>query len=162
MKIKFIQIILTSLIGVSSQAQLLVPGIKPTRSIIDPAMIIQFGGQKLEILPNLRAIRKDLNTYTILNANVSEAISKENLGVAYSYAIKSNILLNGEISIKLRDGYTASALTAISTNAKILISPDIYIITASTPQDLVKWVNLLQTLPSVQWIEPFTIKARLE
>ena len=158
---KLIQIIFISLIGLSSHAQLVVPEVKPVRPITDASMIIQFGGQKLEVLPSLRAIRQDSGVYTIFDSDASEAIRTEKLGVAYSYAVASNVLFNGEISVKLKPGFSASTLGGVGSGLNVLVSPDIYVMTVTTPHDLVRWVNLLQAQPSVQWVEPFIVKARV-
>ena len=161
MKKELCLIIVSNLIGFASYAQLTPPEVRPIRPITDASMVIQFGGQKMEILPSLRAIRNESGTYTITNSDPSVTISNEKLGIAYSYSIASNILFNGEISIKLRPGYDASTLEKKGVVLNVLISPDLYVTTVTTPQDLVKWTNLLQAESSVQWVEPNIIKARL-
>ena len=161
MKKKLSLIILCNLIALASYAQLAPPEVRPVRPIVDASMVIQFGGQKMEVLPNLRAIRNESGAYTVTNSDTSVTISNEKLGVAYSYSIASNILFNGEISIKLKPGYDASILEKKGLVLNVLISPDLYVTTVTTPQDLVKWTNLLQAESSVQWVEPNIIKARL-
>ena len=160
MKKQVLSTILIGLSAFSSYAQLVAPEAKPVRPITDALMVIQFGGQKLEVLPSIRATRKNSGPYSIVNTEPLEVISNEKLGVAYSYAVASNVLFNGEISIKFKPGYALSSLGGVGTSFKLLVSPDIYVMTVTTPADLVKWVNLLQAQPSIQWVEPFTIKAR--
>jgi len=160
MKKQILFTILISLCGFSSFAQLFAPEAKPVRPITNALMVVQFGGQKMEVLPSVRATKKDSGSYSIVNTEPSEIIVNEKLGVAYSYAVSSNILFNGEISIKIKQGYSISNLGGLSTTFKLLVAPDIYVMTVTTPADLVKWINLLQAQPSIQWVEPFTIKAR--
>ena len=160
MKKEFFTIVVIGLIGFSSYAQLVAPEVKPVRPIKDASMVIQFGGQKLEVLPNIRATRKDSGPFSIVNSDSLEVIANEKLGVAYSYAVASNVLFNGEISIKFKPGYAVSSLGGMGTSFKLLLSPDIYVMTVTTPADLVRWVNLLQAQSSIQWVEPFIIKGR--
>lgn len=161
MRINYIFCLMLGLSWPFSNAQPVLPEVKPARTIIDPAMVIQFGGQKIEVLQNIRAIRQESGAYSVVDSDASENIGKNKLGVAYSYTIGSNILFNGEISIKMKSGNTSASLGGTGSGLKLLIPPDIYVKVVDTPQDLVKWVNLLQAQPSVEWVEPFTIRARL-
>jgi hypothetical protein len=161
MKNKLLKIVLVCFISELAHAQLNVPDVKSFRPVLNAAMVIQVGGQKLEVLPNSRAVQIGSAMYSITNSDSSENITKDRLGVAYSYAINSNILLNGEITIKLKNGNTVSSLGSLGTGLKSLVPPSVFVMNANTPSDLVRWVNLLQAHPAVEWVEPFTVKARV-
>ena len=161
MKNRLLKIFLICIVSELAHAQLIVPDVEPVRPVLNTAMVIQVGGQKLEVLPNSRAVQIGSAMYSITNSDSSENITKDRLGVAYSYAINSNILLNGEITIKLKNGNTASSLAGLGTGLKLLVSPNVFVMTVNTPSDLVRWVNLLQAHPAVEWVEPFSVKARI-
>ena len=160
MKEKFILIlsILTWHIG---YAQIIVPDPQPRRAVSNLDMVIQFGGQKLEILPSKRAIRQPSGQYSIVVVDTSEAINKDKLGVAYSFALASNVMFTGEISFKTRAGANASSTGALATRVKVLVPPDVYVLTANSPIELVSLVKLLQKNPSVEWVEPFIAHGRI-
>lgn len=161
MKHRLLTISLICIVSELAHAQLVVPDVKPVRPVLNTAMVIQVAGQKLEVLPNSRAVQIDSAIYTIINSDSSENITKERLGVAYSYAITSNILLNGEITVKLKNGNTASSLGSLGTGLKSLVPPSVFVMNVNTPNDLVRWVNLLQAHSAVEWVEPFIVKARI-
>ena len=145
----------------SASAQLLVPEPPPSRAVSDAAMLIQFGAQHIEVLSTSRALRDSNGQYSLVHAEASEAITMERLGVGYSYASNSNILLSGEISVKLKPQYSMASLGSLATSSKLIASPDMYLLKANTPVDLVRIMGLLQTNPAVNWAEPFTIRARI-
>ena len=127
----------------------------------DTAMLIQFGGQRIEVLPANRAVREANGQYSIVQAETSEVITTDRLGVGYSYASNSNILLSGEISVKLKPQYSMASLGSLASGSKLLVSPDVYLLKANTPLDLIRIMGLLQANPAVNWAETFTIRARI-
>lgn len=144
-----------------ASAQLLVPEPTPPRVVSNAAMLIQFGGQRIEVLPASRAVRESNGQYSIVQADTSEIMTMDRLGLGYSYAINSNVLLSGEISVKLKPQYSMASMGSLAAGSKLLVSPDLYLLKANTPLDLVRMMGLLQANPAVNWAEPFTIRARI-
>ena len=144
-----------------ASAQLLVPEPPPPRAVSNAAMLIQFGGQRIEVLPANRAVRESNGQYSIVQADVNEVMTMDRLGVGYSYASNSNIMLSGEVSVKLKPQYSMASLGSLAAGSKLLVSPDVYLLKASTPLDLIRMMGLLQANPAVSWAEPFTIRGRI-
>lgn len=144
-----------------AHAQLVVPESPPARAIGDAAMLMQFGGQKIEVFPASRAVKSLNGQYTLVDASTSEALSKDRVGVGYSHASHSHVVLSGEISIKLKARYSVASLGPIASEVKLQMPPDLYLFTARTPLDLVRWVGWLQANPAVEWVEPFSVRARI-
>ena len=141
--------------------QLVAPQAPTPRPVSNAAMVIQFGSQRIEVLPTSRAVKQASGHYNVVDAGTSEAMTKDKLGVGYSYASNAKILMNGDISVKLRAGYSVTSLGPLAAGSKLLVPPDLYVLNASTPLDLVRMVGALQANPAVDWVEPFIIRARL-
>ena len=147
------------LLGPSSNAQIVLPGSQaPLRAVVNSEMLVQFNGQKIEVLPSQRGIRNSAGIYSIVSADASEIMTRDKLGVAYSYALRGPVFLTGEVSVKLRAGFQASALNGLGTNVRLLVPPDVYILMATTPNALVNLVKQLQLNPAIEWVEPFTVQ----
>jgi len=159
---KFIPIVIAFLVVCElAIAQLVVPEPPPPRAVGNSAMLIKFGGQRIEVLPSNRAVRNPNGQYTVVVTNPAEPITKDKLGVGYSYASNSKVLLSGEINFKLKLGFSAASLGSIAVDSKLVASPDMYLFTPSTPLDLVRTVGVLQANPAVEWVEPFIVRARI-
>jgi len=155
--------ILSALAYTMANAQLLAPQTPtPTpRPVSNAAMVIQFGSQRIEILPAIRAVKLADGQFKIVDAGTSESMTKDKLGVGYSYASNAKVLMNGDISVKLKAGYSANSLGSLAAGSKLLVPPNLYVLSASTPLDVVRMMDLLQANPAVDWVEPFIIRARL-
>ena len=71
------------------------------------------------------------------------------------------MILTGEISFKLKKGMSlASILNAPVTSIKILINPDVYVVTSSTPIELVSYFKLLSISSAVEWVELYKINGK--
>jgi hypothetical protein len=149
-----------SLLSGLAGAQITLPDTPPPRAVVNPAMLIQFKGQKIEILPQKRAVKQAIGLYTLVDAQPSDAFTKDSLGVGYSYTINAHVVLNGEISFKLNPGYTAANVGTLKKNSSTLIMPGMHIIQAATPLDYLKIMGELQSNPAVSWVEPYIIRAK--
>lgn len=154
-------LILSGLVSTSAYAQLMVPHAATPRPVSNPAMVIQFGSHRIEVLPTLRAVKQDNEQYRLVEAGTSEVMNKDKLGVGYSYASNAKILMTGEINVRLKAGYSLSSLGSLAARSKLLLPPDLYVVPASTPVDLVGIMGVLQDNPAVEWFEPFITRARL-
>lgn len=141
--------------------QLVAPQAPTPRPVSNAAMVIQFGSQRIEVLPASRAVKQANGQFSVVDAGNSEAMTKDRLGVGYSYASNAKVLMNGDISVKLRAGYSVTSLGPLAAGSKLLVPPDLYVLNASTPLDLVRMMGTLQANPAVDWVEPFIIRARL-
>lgn len=158
----FIFILILSAVNCTlANAQLVVPEPPLQRPIVDMTMVIQFGSHRIEVLPTKRAVKQANGQYTMMTTGPSEAMTKDKLGIGYSYASNAHVLINGELNVKLRTGYSLTSLGALASGAQLLIPPDLFVLNASTPHDLVRMMGALQTNRAVDWVEPFIIRQRL-
>lgn len=154
-------LIFSTLAWMPANAQLVVPEPPLHRAISDMGMVIQFGSHRIEVLPTKRAVKQANGQYKVMTTGTSEAITKDKLGIGYSYASNTHVLINGELNVKLRTGYSLTSLGALASGAQLLIPPDLFVLNASTPHDLVRMMGALQTNRAVDWVEPFIIRQRL-
>ena len=140
-------------------AQIVLPNAPASlRPVINPEMVIQFNGQRMEMLAAQRGIRNASGVFSIIPADTSDAITRDKLAVAHSYALRGPVFLTGEVSVKLRPGFQASAISGAAINMRLMVPPDVYILTVSTPVAVVNLVKQLQLNPAVDWVEPFAIQ----
>ena len=159
---RFIFILIFSTLACTlANAQLVVPEPPLQRPVMDMNMVIQFGGHRIEVLPAKRAVLQANGHYTALSTGTSEAMTKDRLGMGYSYASNTHVLMNGELSVKLKTGFSLTSLGPLSTGAKLVIPPNLFVLNASTPHELVRMMRALQTHPAVDWVEPFIVRNRL-
>lgn len=156
---KLLLLVSLFLIAPSTVAQIVLPNAPASlRPVINPEMVIQFNGQRMEMLATQRGIRNASGSYSIIPADTSDAITREKPAVAYSYALRGPVFLTGEVSVKLRPGFQATAISGAAINMRLMVPPDVYILTVSTPVAIVNLVKQLQLNPAVDWVEPFAIQ----
>ena len=144
-------------------AQIVLPNAPaPMRPVTNPEMVIQFNGQRMEMLTTQRGIRNASGVYSIIPADSSDTITRDKLAVAYSYALRGPVFLTGEVSVKLKPGFQASAISGAAINMRLMVPPDVYIFTVSTPVAVVTLVKQLQLNPAVDWVEPFAIQGNTD
>jgi hypothetical protein len=144
-------------------AQIVLPNAPaPMRPVNNPEMVIQFNGQRMEMLTTQRGIRNASGVYSIIPADSSDTITRDKLAVAYSYALRGPVFLTGEVSVKLKPGFQASAISGAAINMRLMVPPDVYIFTVSTPVAVVTLVKQLQLNPAVDWVEPFAIQGNTD
>jgi hypothetical protein len=144
-------------------AQIVLPNAPaPMRPVTNPEMVIQFNGQRMEMLTTQRGIRNASGVYSIIPADSSDTITRDKLAVAYSSALRGPVFLTGEVSVKLKPGFQASAISGAAINMRLMVPPDVYIFTVSTPVAVVTLVKQLQLNPAVDWVEPFAIQGNTD
>ena len=135
--------------------------IKPLRSPINTDMIIIDQSSSIEILPLLRAKPVTRDNFKISDSDAYGKFNKDSLGVAFNHTSGNDLILTGEISFKLKKGMSlASILNAPLASIKLLINPDIYVVTSSTPIELVSYFKLLSISNSVEWVELYKINGK--
>lgn len=160
---KFLLMVSLFLIAQLALAQIVLPNAPaPMRPVTNPEMVIQFNGQRMEMLTTQRGIRNASGVYSIIPADSSDTITRDKLAVAYSYALRGPVFLTGEVSVKLKPGFQASAISGAAINMRLMVPPDVYIFTVSTPVAVVTLVKQLQLNPAVDWVEPFAIQGNTE
>jgi len=162
MKIFFLLVSLFLMLPTST-AQIVLPNAPAAlRPVVNSDMLIQFTGQRMEVLATQRGVRNASGVYTLVAADSSETITRDKLGVAYSYALRGPVFLTGEVSVKLRPGFQASAISGAAINMRLMVPPDVYILTVSTPVAVVNLVKQLQLNPAVEWVEPFATQGNTD
>ena len=160
---KFLLMVSLFLIAQLALAQIVLPNAPaPMRPVTNPEMVIQFNGQRMEMLTTQRGIRNASGVYSIIPADSSDTITRDKLAVAYSYALRGPVFLTGEVSVKLKPGFQASAISGAAINMRLKVPPDVYIFTVSTPVAVVTLVKQLQLNPAVDWVEPFAIQGNTD
>ena len=151
-------LIVVLLAATAAHAELAPPPVAAPRQVGDAAMVIHSNGQQLEVLPGSRAVRKNTGRHQLVAASHSDTITKDQLGVAYSYATGDNVLLTGEISFKLKAGANIAQLGSLARGAKIFAPPDVYLVKASTPSEIVRLTRQLQASSAVEWAETYSVR----
>ena len=160
---KFLLMVSLFLIAQLAIAQIVLPNAPaPMRPVTNPEMVIQFNGQRMEMLTTQRGIRNASGVYSSIPADSSDTITRDKLAVAYSYARRGPVFLTGEVSVKLKPGFQASAISGAAINMRLMVPPDVYIFTVSTPVAVVTLVKQLQLNPAVDWVEPFAIQGNTD
>ena len=141
-----------------SFAQLNIPNnSQQSQSVINPAMVIQVGQRKLEVMANLRALPLGNSKYQLISSD--SAYSSSVYGVAYDHTQKAYIFLTGDISFKLLNNSGLSAIPSnISLRSKLLASPSTYVFNVNSPADVVNLFNQIKSSPAVEWAEVFTVQ----
>ena len=160
---KFLLMVSLFLMAQLAIAQIVLPNAPaPMRPVTNPEMVIQFNGQRMEMLTTQRGIRNASGVYSIIPADSSDTITRDKLAVAYSYALRGPVFLTGEVSVKLKPGFQASAISGAAINMRLMVPPDVYIFTVSMPVAVVTLVKQLQLNPAVDWVEPFAIQGNTD
>lgn len=139
-------------------AQLNVPNNSvQAKAVINPALVIQVGARKLELISNLRALPLGNSKYQLINSESS--YSSSIYGVAYDHTQKAYVFLTGDISFKLLNNAGLSSLSStVSLRSKLLAGPSTYVLNVTSPSDVVKIFSELKSDPAVEWVEIFTIQ----
>jgi hypothetical protein len=141
-----------------SFAQLNIPNnAVPAQAVINPAMVIQVGTRKLEVMVNLRALPQGNSKYQLINSEA--AYSSSVYGVAYDHTQKAYVFLTGDISFKLlNNGGLSSLPSNLALRSKLLASPSTYVFNVTSPSDVVNLFNQLKSNAAVEWAEVFTVQ----
>jgi len=142
-----------------------------TQAIQDPQMVIS-GPNKLELLPTSRAVPQPSQgnfatpIFSIITTSANAPITNTQLAVAYNHALNTTVFLTGEVSFKLKTGASLSALQAdlqsvINVSPKLLVSPSVYILNATSPAQIVNLTNQLKASSAVEWAEAAVILGRV-
>jgi len=147
------------LTAMTSPAQLRAPA-RTLQPITDPSMVVTDRGARLEILPTKRATpRMDSSGRTVshhvITANNTAPIGPHQLGVVFNHALQQQGFITGEISFKMKQGYTASAFNpTLYPGLKEIAKPGLFVVNAQTPAQFIAVLKRLQARSDVEWVEP--------
>ena len=135
---------------------------KQINIVVSTDMTIADRGSTIEIFSLVRAKQKSPNQFKVKITEASSAFSPESFGVAFNHTLGIHLFLTGEISFKLPKGYLISSLSYIPTSKiSAFGNSSVYICKASTPEEIVRFFNYLQSNPAVEWVELFALNGRL-
>ncbi len=143
----------------SALAQLQVPP-RSGQRVADPAMVVVDRGTTLEVLATKRATpRTDVSgrvvSHHVVTASATSPIGSRQLGVVFNHSMQQQGFISGEISFKLKEGYTADLLSpAQYPGLKRIAEPAVYVVNARTPLEFIQVLKRLQARPEVEWVEP--------
>ena len=127
-------------------------GNSQTKAFQDVTMLIQIDAKKVEVLPKLRGLPQKNGSYQIIES--SSLFSQDVYGVAYDHTQKAYVFLSGEVSFKIISTKNLSSLpSALSLKSKMVVSPDIYVMNAVSPSELVSAYNQLKASKTIEWVE---------
>ena len=145
-----------------------------TQDIQDPKMVIS-GINQLELMPSNRAVPQtnqpnqgnvNAPTFSIITTTTTAPISNMQLAVAYDHTLNTRVFLTGEVTFKLKTGFSLSSLqTSLQsiTNAtpSLLVAPNVYVFYATSPKQIVTLSNQLKASSAVEWVEVYVIHGRV-
>jgi len=134
---------------------------KQQRAVQDPSMVIEDRGTKLEVLPTLRAIQVDAAPERkIVRSAASAALSPSaGFGIIRNHTRGVDAVYTGEIAFQakqtldLEHGTEWSELPGI----RKLTQTNVYLVTATSPQEFVRLTKLIATKPEVDWVQPVVL-----
>ena len=130
--------------------------------VVSTDMTIADRGSTIEVFSLVRAKQQSPNQFKVKITEASSAFSPESFGVAFNHTLGIHLFLTGEISFKLPKGYPISSLSYIPTSKiSAFGNSSVYICKASTPEEVVRFFNYLQSNPAVEWVELYALNGRL-
>jgi hypothetical protein len=155
-------VVATCLVGcaASTEAQI-VPPVHSTQAIVDPAMIFEDRGQKLELYPALRATPETAGgavQHRIVRAEANAPIGPRNLGVLFNHTLQARGFLTGEITFKPKgDGPPVGFDPATYPGLAKVTNPNIYEVVATSPKAFMLLFNHLKARSDLEWVEAVVI-----
>lgn len=145
----------------STEAQI-APPVRATRAVVDPSMLFEERGQKLEIYPALRATPEAAAgvgmQHRIVQADASAPMNPRSLGVVFNHALQVQGFLTGEITFKPKGEVAPADLDAASyPGFKKITNPNVYEVVAASPKQFVALLNRLKARSDLEWVEAVVV-----
>jgi len=143
----------------TSFAQLPAP-VRALKPVADPSMVVMDRGAKLEVLPTKRATpRADTTGRTVSHHVISSSstapMGPRQLGVVFNHSLQQQGFISGEITFKMKSGYTADTFDPVLYPGLALVArPGFYVVNAQTPEQFIATLKRLQARSDVEWVEP--------
>jgi len=147
--------------AVSTEAQIAPPA-HATHAIVDPSMVFEDRGQKLEIYPALRATPEASAgagvQHRIVQADANAPIGPRNLGVVFNHALQVQGFLTGEITFMPKgDALPADLDAAGYPGLRKVTNPNIYEVVAASPKQFLLLLNRLKARGDLQWVQAVVV-----
>ena len=129
--------------------------------VVDPTMIVEDRGQKLEIFPTVRASPElASNGRTVLQrlsaADVATVLGPRSLGVVYNHTLGAQGFVTGEITFKPRGDALPADMTPDAHPGLVkVVNPNVYEVVARTPAELMSLLTALKARTDLEWVELF-------
>lgn len=122
--------------------------------------IFEARGMKFEVVPNRRA--RSLNKkdqFDQIESSEGEIFTSNKLGVIINHGTGVESATTGEITFKLKSGFSLSSIQPLLLpNVLLVMKPDIYVVKCSTPIQLVMIAKQLSTSNFIEWAEPYIVQ----
>lgn len=144
----------------SARAQLPVAP-RASQAVVDPAMVVEDRGQKLEIFPTVRASPEASSdgravVQRLSAAAVDTELGPRSLGVVYNHTIGAQGFVTGEITFQPRsDALPADMRPDAFPGLRKIVDPNVYEVAARTPSELVSLLSTLKARTDLEWVELF-------
>jgi hypothetical protein len=141
-------------------AQVSIPPIK-SQPVVDPTMLVEDRGQKLEIFPTVRASTELASNgrtvvHRLRSAPVNSILGPRSLGVLYNHTIEAQGFLTGEITFQpTADELPSDFRGDDYPGLKKIVEPNTYEVVARTPSELMALLATLKARTDLQWVELF-------
>lgn len=146
--------------AVSTEAQM-VPPARATHAVVDPAMVFEDRGQKLELYAGQRATPETAGgevQHRIVRADAAAPIGPRSLGVVYNHALQLRGFLTGEITFKPKgDGLPAGFDAANWPGLAKVTNPNIYEVVATSPKVFLILFERLKARGDLEWVEAVVV-----
>ena len=157
---KKIMLVLLSLsVSVPAVAQLRPPQRDAVR-ILNPDMVIETRGARIEIYPERRVdLLSNAQGVTTMReraatASATSAPLSSRPALVFNHAYRQYGYASGEITFKFKREVARPPLTDISPEARKIGNLDMFVVTAKSPADFVALVERLRARPDLEWVEP--------
>jgi hypothetical protein len=123
-------------------------------------MVIMDRGARLEVFPGRRAIPHQdamgrTTVHEVVPASAGSAMGPGQLGVVFNHAMQQQGYITGEITIKLKPGYSVAVLKSSAyPGLKRITNPGVYVVNARSPAEFLSMMKSLQARSDLEWVEP--------
>lgn len=140
----------------------IVPRARAAQAVVDPTLVFEDRGQKLEIYSRLRAAAVVTGGGAVqhkLSAAAEGApLGPLSLGVVFNHALQVQGYLTGEITFKPRaEGLPADMDTASHPGLAKLTNPNIHVVVATSPREFVALLQRLKARADLEWVEAVVV-----
>jgi hypothetical protein len=156
---KFTLVLLAISVSVPAVAQLRPPQREAVR-ILNPDMVIENRGAKIEIYPERRvALSSNSQGVTTMReraaaASATAAPLSSSPALVFNHAYRQYGYATGEITFKFKRDVARPSLSEVSPGARKIGNLDMFVVTAKSPSDLVALVERLRARSDLEWVEP--------
>jgi hypothetical protein len=154
-------IILITSLSLTATAQIRPPA-RQVVAVVNPDMVIEDRGAKLEIYPERRLdLLKSSEGMAVMQERSTRATSTTPFSgrpaLAFNHAYQQYGYVTGEVTFKFKSGVSRPSLSSVAPGARKVGNLDMFVVVATSPTELVALVERLKARTDLQWVEP-TVK----